>query len=162
LCHCWRRLGVPFKVPRGLGAVGIPFGRHLLPSVGWCTGQSGAPPDMNSACPVPDLLPFLVKPTVALQTSWRTGHCRVHTGQSGAPTDRWLRPRVARWLRCRPLAWALLAHRTVRRILASAPQSIPESGEFTSRASGAPDTVRCTRSKCSTGFSAGLPLLFWI
>jgi hypothetical protein len=57
-CHCWRRLGVPFIDPRGLGAVGIPFGRQSLLSVGWRTGQSGAPPDMNSACPVPDILPF--------------------------------------------------------------------------------------------------------
>jgi hypothetical protein len=40
------------------------FGRQSLLSVGWRTGQSGAPPDMNSACPVPDLLPFLAKPAV--------------------------------------------------------------------------------------------------
>jgi hypothetical protein len=44
LYHCWRRLGVPFIDPRGLGAVGILFGRQSLPSVGWRTGQSGAPP----------------------------------------------------------------------------------------------------------------------
>jgi hypothetical protein len=47
LCSCLRRLGVPFIVPRGLGAVGIPFGRQSLPSVGWRTGQSGAPPDRS-------------------------------------------------------------------------------------------------------------------
>jgi hypothetical protein len=61
---CSMRLGVPFIDPRQLGAVGIPFGRQFLPSVGWRTGKSGAPPDMNSRCPVPDLLPFLAKPTV--------------------------------------------------------------------------------------------------
>jgi hypothetical protein len=39
-------LGVPFIVPRQLGAVeGIP-GRQFLPSVAWRTGQSGAPPDI--------------------------------------------------------------------------------------------------------------------
>jgi hypothetical protein len=43
------RLGVPFIAPRQLGAVGSPFGRQFLPSVCWHTGQSGAPPDMNSA-----------------------------------------------------------------------------------------------------------------
>ena len=59
------RLGVPFIALRQLGAIGVPFGRQFLPSVGWRTRQSGAPPDMNSACPVPDLLPFLAKPTVA-------------------------------------------------------------------------------------------------
>jgi hypothetical protein len=46
---CSMRLGVPFIAPRQLGAVGSPFGRHFLPSVGWRTRQSGAPPNMNSA-----------------------------------------------------------------------------------------------------------------
>jgi hypothetical protein len=40
---------------------------------------------------------------------WRTGHCPVHTGQSGAPIRPLARPRVTRGLRGRPLA-----HRTVR------------------------------------------------
>jgi hypothetical protein len=39
------RLGVPFIAPRQLGAVDSNLGRLSLPSVGWCTGQSGAPPD---------------------------------------------------------------------------------------------------------------------
>jgi hypothetical protein len=51
-------------VPRQLGAVEVPIGRQILPSVGWRTGQSGAPPDMNSSSPVPDLLPYKVQPTV--------------------------------------------------------------------------------------------------
>jgi hypothetical protein len=89
LFFCWRRLGVPFIDSRGLGVVGIPFGRQSLLSVGWRTGQSGAPPGMNSACPVPDLLPFLVKPTVA------PSNRLAHRTLSGAPTDRWLRPCVA-------------------------------------------------------------------
>jgi hypothetical protein len=55
------RLGVPFIAPRQLGAVGGILGRQILPSVGWRTKQSGAPP--NS--PVHDLLPFLAHPTVA-------------------------------------------------------------------------------------------------
>jgi hypothetical protein len=42
LFFCWRRLGVPFIDPRGLGAVESNPGRQFLPSVGWCTGQSGA------------------------------------------------------------------------------------------------------------------------
>jgi hypothetical protein len=109
---CWRRLGVPFIVPKGLGAVGIPLGRLSLPSVGWRTGQSGAPPDMNSSCPVLDLLPFLAKPTIGplFPLAHRTVRCdqvivglatcralitrptvgaddRWLTGQSGAPPD---------------------------------------------------------------------------
>jgi hypothetical protein len=59
------RLGVPFIAPRQLGAVGDPIGRQFLPSVGWRTGQSGAPPDMNSNILVPNLLPFLAKLTIA-------------------------------------------------------------------------------------------------
>jgi hypothetical protein len=47
LCFYGRRLEVPFIDPRGLGAVGIPFGRQYLLSVGWRTGQSGAPPDTS-------------------------------------------------------------------------------------------------------------------
>jgi hypothetical protein len=63
LVYCSMRLGVPFIAPRQLGAVGDQIGRQFLPSVGWRTGQSSAPPDMNSTCPVLDLLRFLVKPT---------------------------------------------------------------------------------------------------
>jgi hypothetical protein len=59
------RLGVPFIAPRQLGAVGGQQGRLSLPSVGWRTGQSGAPPDNHCSCPVRDLLPILAQPTVA-------------------------------------------------------------------------------------------------
>jgi hypothetical protein len=62
------RLGVPFIAPRQIGAVGGQQGRLSLPSVGWCTGQSGAPPDSHCSCPVCDLLPILAQTTVAY--SW--------------------------------------------------------------------------------------------
>jgi hypothetical protein len=39
----------PFYSLKAATAVGTPFGRQFLPYVGWRTGQSGAPPDMNSA-----------------------------------------------------------------------------------------------------------------
>jgi hypothetical protein len=61
------RLGVPFLAPRQLRAVGGQQGRLSLPSVGWRTGQSGAPPDNHCSCPVRDLLPFLAQTTVAPQ-----------------------------------------------------------------------------------------------
>jgi hypothetical protein len=64
LVYCSMCLGVPFIAPRQLGAVGDPIGRQFLPSVGWRTGQSGAPPDMNSVGPVPEILPYMAKPTV--------------------------------------------------------------------------------------------------
>jgi|SRR5688572_22843930 hypothetical protein len=79
------RLWVPFIAPRQLGAVEVPFRRQFLPSVGWRTGQSGAPPDMNSPCPVPDLLPFLAKPTIApsVPLAHRTVRCDQLTVGSG-------------------------------------------------------------------------------
>jgi hypothetical protein len=55
---------VPFIAPRQLGVVEVPIGRQFLPSVGWHTGQSDAPPDKNNSCPVPDLLPYQAHPTV--------------------------------------------------------------------------------------------------
>jgi hypothetical protein len=64
LCSSSMRLGVPFIAPRQLGAVGGQLGRSNLPSVGWCTGQSGAPPDSHCSCPVRVLLPNLAHPTV--------------------------------------------------------------------------------------------------
>jgi hypothetical protein len=60
-------LGVPFIAPRQLGDIGGQLGRPNLPSVGWCTGQSGAPPDSHCSCPVRDLLPFLAHSTVGPQ-----------------------------------------------------------------------------------------------
>jgi hypothetical protein len=60
LVFCSMRLGVPFIAPRELGAVGHQFGRQFLPSVEWCTGQSGAPPDSHCSGPVHDLLPYRV------------------------------------------------------------------------------------------------------
>jgi hypothetical protein len=97
------RLGVPFIAPRQLGAVECILGRQFLPSVAWRIGQSGA-----------DLFSYLAKPTVGVWSRWRTGHCPVHTGQSGASSNRWL-SHVSRVDRAtdrwpgRPLA-----HRTVR------------------------------------------------
>jgi hypothetical protein len=74
------RLGVPFIAPRKLGAVGDQHGMLSLPSVEWCTGQSGAPPDSHCSYPVRDCLPYLAHPTVGAGDFWLTG-------QSGAPPD---------------------------------------------------------------------------
>jgi hypothetical protein len=78
-------LGVPFIAPRQLGAVGGHLGRPNLPSVGCCTGQSGAPPDSHCSCPVRVFLPILAHRLLVLWVGWRTGHCPVHTEQSGVP-----------------------------------------------------------------------------
>jgi hypothetical protein len=123
------RLEVPFIAPRQLGAVGGILGRQYLPSVGWCTGQSGAPPDIPCSLSGADRLPNLAQPTVedleplAHRTvrcphqtvGSATRHARIAwptvgvadrwlTGQSGAPIRPLARPRVTRGLRDRPLA----------------------------------------------------------
>jgi hypothetical protein len=102
------RLEVPFIAPRQLGAVGDQLGRQILPSVDWCTGQSGAPPDNYSTCPVLDFLPNRAQSTVGPQVrlAHRTVRCAqpiIGAGHASPPdcaADRWTR--------------ALLAHRTVR------------------------------------------------
>jgi hypothetical protein len=91
----YMRLGVPFIAPRQLGAVGDILGKLILPSVGWRTGQSGAPPDSHCSCLVRDLLPFLVHSTIAdsrqlahqtLSSAHRTVRCPLPT--VGASTRR--------------------------------------------------------------------------
>jgi hypothetical protein len=109
------RLGVPFISPRQLGVVGGQLGRPNLPSVRWCTGQSGAPPDSICSCPVRYLLPYLAHLTVGPRGRL------AHRTLSGAHwTVRCAQPTVAaghtspadcaanRW------RWRPLAHRTVR------------------------------------------------
>jgi hypothetical protein len=139
------RLGVPFIAPRQLGVVGGKQGRPKFPSVGWCTGQSGAPPDSHCSMSGVDLLPNLKQPTVATpgwfgapdtvrctQPTVGAGHAspadcavdrcaggRCLTGQSGAPPD------------------SLVNY-------SRTPPKSPESGQFAGGWPGAPDTVRCT------------------
>jgi hypothetical protein len=105
----------PFIAPRQIGAIGDQFGRPFLPSVEWCTGQSGAPSDSHYSSPVRDLLPYLAHLTVGPRDRL------VHRTLSGAHwTVRCAQPTIGmghvsridraadRW----PLA--PLAHRTVR------------------------------------------------
>jgi hypothetical protein len=103
-------LGVPFIAPRQLGAVGGILGRQYLPSVGWCTGQSGAPPDIPCSLSGADSLPILAQPIIedleplahrtlsgAHRTVWcphqtvgsATRHARIAWPTVGS-ADRWL------------------------------------------------------------------------
>jgi hypothetical protein len=125
------RLGVPFIASRKLGVVGGNFGRLILPSVWWRTGQSGAPSDSHCSCPVHDLLPFLAHPTVA--DFWQLARWTL----SGAPCRPLARPHVAQRLRGRPLEQStvdspdsLVHHRTVRWVLAIRRWTFPESDDF--------------------------------
>jgi hypothetical protein len=91
-------LGVPFIAPRQLGAVEDNLGRLILPSVMWCTRQSGAPPDGHWSCPVRDCLPKKAQSTVAasgtmahqtLSGAHRTVRCPLPTVGAGhaSPAD---------------------------------------------------------------------------
>jgi hypothetical protein len=103
------------------GAPDSPVRHRTGPVAVWCT----------ISFPIRCIRPLL------LRARWRTGHCPVHIGQSGAPADRWSSPRVARRFRGRQLALATFGspdspvhHRTVRWIIAMSPFPFPESGEF--------------------------------
>jgi hypothetical protein len=96
-------LGVPFVAPRQLGAVGSNLGRQFLPSVGWRTGQSGAPPDIHCSPSGADCFPKLAQPTVEDLEPLAHRHCPAHTGQSGAPIRPLARPHIMCGLRGRPL-----------------------------------------------------------
>jgi hypothetical protein len=105
LVSCSMRLGVPFIAPRQLGAVGDELGRQFLPSVEWCTGQFGAPPDRSCSSPVLDLLPYLAHLTIGqavllahrtLSGAHRTVRCAQptvgagHASPADCDGDRWL------------------------------------------------------------------------
>jgi hypothetical protein len=143
-CSSFMRLGVPFIAPRQLGVVGGNFGRLILPSVGWRTGQSGAPPNSPCSCPVRDLLPFMAHPTVAEFAAVGVADTVRCTPDSPVPpADRWSGPRVVRRFGGRPLRWRPLTHRTVRWIIAVRRRSFPESGQFAEDQLGAPDSPVC-------------------
>jgi hypothetical protein len=85
------RLGVPFIAPRQLGVVEDNLGRLILPSVVWCTEQSGAPPNSHCSCPVRDCLPNKAQSTVAASgpMAHRTVRCPLPTVGAGhaSPAD---------------------------------------------------------------------------
>jgi hypothetical protein len=97
------RLGVPFIAPRQLGAVGGILGRQFLPSVGWRTGQSGAPPDIPCSLSGADRVPKLAQMTVedleplahrTLSGAHRTVRCPYQTVGSATCHTRIARPTV--------------------------------------------------------------------
>jgi hypothetical protein len=134
------RLGVPFIAPRQLGAVESNPGRQFLPSVYWCTGQSGA-----------DFFPILAQPTVeeleplahrTLSCAHRTVRCP-HQTVGPATHHAWIaRPTVGsadRWLTGQsgaPPDSPVIFSRT--------PPSSSRERPVDQRQPGAPDTVRCT------------------
>jgi hypothetical protein len=160
------RLGVPFIAPRQIGAVGGQQGRPKFPSVGWRTGQSGAPPDSHCSMSGANLLPNLAQMTAAVP--WQLAH-RTLSGAPCRPLARATRrPRIARptvalaavgspdspvnFSRTPPILFsrATTSPRTTHRSpvnYSRTPPSSPESGRFTLDSSGAPNTVRCTHTE---------------
>jgi hypothetical protein len=159
------RLGAPFIAPRQLGAIGGQQGRQFLPSVGWRTGQFGAPPDNHCSCPVHDLLPILVQSTVAtpgwlahrtLSGAHRTVRCPLPTVGAGhaSPADCAIdRCAGGRWLTGQSGAPPDSPVNYSR-----SPPNSPESGLFTGVQPGTPDTVRCTTGQSGVPSRAGLRL----
>jgi hypothetical protein len=91
-------LGVPFIAPRYLGVVESNPGKAILAFCRVCH-RTG-----TVQCPVQiAFLNWRSRP-LKIWSHWRTGHCPVHTGQSGAPIRPLALPRVTRGLRGRPLA----------------------------------------------------------
>jgi hypothetical protein len=128
-----------------------------LPSVGWHTEQSGAPPDSHCRRSGADLFPILAQTTIA--DLWQLAHRTLsgaHRTLSGAP--------------CRPLTRAMCHPRIARPTVALAavgspdspvnysrtPPIFPESGLFTGGWPSAPDTVRCTTGQSGVPSRAGL------
>jgi hypothetical protein len=157
LVCCSMRLEVPFIAPRQLGAIGSLFGRQFLPSASWRTGQSGAPPDMNSAY-------FFSSSGEA--DRWAFGPLgapdtvRCTLDSPVRPGDCWFGPRVARWFRCRQLVRALMAHRTVRWFLATAPSPIPESSEFAAEPACVSDAPKAGASLAGLSQTFSNPISF--
>jgi hypothetical protein len=120
-------LGVPFIASRQLGAVESNPGRQILPSVDWCTGQSGA-----------YFFPILVQQTVDDLESL------THRTLSGAPIRPLARPRVTRGLRGRPLARPTVGSPDSLVIFSHTPPSSSRERPVDQRQPGAPNTVRCT------------------
>jgi hypothetical protein len=94
LVYSSMRLGVPFIAPRQLGAVeAIQEGKSCL--------LSGGAPDSpvhhrTGTVHNPVQIAFLIWRSRPLKiwSRWRTGHCPVHTGQSGAPIRPLARPTI--------------------------------------------------------------------
>jgi hypothetical protein len=128
------RLGVPFIAPRQLGAVESNLGRLILPSVDWCTGQSGAHRTLSGA-----RFPSInsVVDRWQLESCWHTGHVRCTPDSPVPPSSRWLGhvSRADRTVDCwpgRPVNYSRTSpvNSRERPVRSSQP--------------GAPDTVRCT------------------
>jgi hypothetical protein len=100
-------------------------------------------------CPV--RISFLIWRSRPLQipSRWRTEHCPVHTGQSGAPFWPLALPRVARGFRGRPLAWLTVGSPDSPVIYSRTPLIASREQPVDRLRPGALDTVRCAQTELS-------------
>jgi hypothetical protein len=161
------RLGVPFIAPRQLGAVRTQQGRQFLPSVGWRTGQSGAPPGSHCSMSGADLLPFLAQLTVGslgwlahrtLSGAHRTVRCpqpTVGVGHASRPDCAADRCAGGCWLTGQSGA---LPDSPVN--YSRTPPQFPESGLAHRTLSGAPPDSPVCQTALSLGCSSQVFLFF--
>jgi hypothetical protein len=142
LVYSFMRLGVPFIAPRQLGVVESNPGRQFLPSVDWCTGQSGAPPDTVrcrflscfgaadrwrfGAVGAPDTV-RCTPDSLVPPSDRRPGH----TSRADCAADRWLTGQSS-------------APPDSPMIFSRMPPTKSRELPFHQSQPGAPDTVRCT------------------
>jgi hypothetical protein len=88
--------------------------------------------------------------------SWCTGHCPVHTGQSGAPCRPLARATRRLWIARPTVALAAVGSPDSPVNYSRTPPNFPESGLFTGGWPGAPDTVWCTTGQSGVPDRAGL------
>jgi hypothetical protein len=158
LVFSFMRLGVPFIVPRQLGAVESNPGRQILPSVDWCTGHC---PVHHRTLSGADFFPVLAQPTVddleplahrTLFGAHWTVRCPHQTVGPATRHARIARPTVGkadRWLTGQsgaPLDSPVIYSRT--------PPFNSRERPFHQSQPGAPDTVRCTQTEQSLGCSS--------
>jgi hypothetical protein len=93
--------------------------------------------------PVPISFLFWCRQPLHLRARWRTGHCQVHTGQSGAPSRPLARATRRPWIvrPTVPLAIVGLPDSPVN--YSHTPPIFPESGLFVGSQPGASDSPVC-------------------
>jgi hypothetical protein len=128
LVFSFMHLGVPFIASRQLGAVESNPGKQFLPSVDWCTGQSGA-----------DFFPVLAQPTVDVLEPL------AHRTLSGAHRIVWCPLQtVGPATRHAWIARPIVGSPDSPVIFSRTPSSSSQERPVDQRQPGALDTVRCT------------------
>jgi hypothetical protein len=127
------RIGILFIDPRQLGAVGDPFGRQFLPSVGWRTGHEQCLSDARSPSFSGKADHWTFGPLGASDSPVRPSD----VSRVDRTVDRWLRTSLAhRTVRCSPDSLVIFSRCALGEFL--------RAKSLASGPAWAPDTVWCT------------------